>query len=188
VGAQNANGIYDPKWLPCRDRATSRQALAFAVHVAVTTPLIEDHYRQIFSSRLRPLWLTWANARLTYDKLRMMGVTTGRLTKLAGRALTGPARWAALTESSHDLCYDSATTHRNFMTTHFLALCVTAWRLRQLSPPPVRAPCWLQSATGGTASVRSATFTKRAATSRFLFLAWSAFQASREHGFHLHER
>ena len=78
-------GVYDPKWLRCRTAQGDIKALAFTLsrrspsHAGV---LSEAHYRQIFSSACGRYGTTRDYARLTYDKLRMLGIDDQALGKL----------------------------------------------------------------------------------------------------------
>lgn len=83
-------GVYDPKWLRCRTAQGDIKALAFTLsrrspsHAGV---LSEDHYRQIFSSACGRYGTTHDYARLTYDKLRLLGIddqALGRLLRQMG--------------------------------------------------------------------------------------------------------
>jgi cation transport protein ChaC len=84
------NGVYDPKWLRCRTAQGPVSALAFTLSRHSpnhTGRLSEDHYRQIFSSACGRYGTTRDYARLTYDKLRLLGIddqALGRLLELAG--------------------------------------------------------------------------------------------------------
>ena len=83
------NGVYDPKWLRCQTSLGEVRALAFTLskrspnHTGV---LSEDSYRQIFSSSYGRFGTTRDYARLTFDKLRTLGIhdhALGKLLKLA---------------------------------------------------------------------------------------------------------
>ena len=83
------NGVYDPKWLRCQTSLGDVRALAFTLskrspnHTGV---LSEDSYRQIFSSSYGRFGTTRDYARLTFDKLRTLGIhdhALGKLLKLA---------------------------------------------------------------------------------------------------------
>ncbi len=82
-------GVYDPKWLGCRTSKGNVQALAFTLskrspnHTGV---LSEDVYRQIFSDACGRYGTTKDYARLTYEKLKALGIhdhALGKLLKLA---------------------------------------------------------------------------------------------------------
>ncbi|MBC7446231.1 MAG: gamma-glutamylcyclotransferase [Polaromonas sp.] len=78
-------GVYDPKWLRCRTSQGDIQALAFTLSrrsPSHTGVLSEDAYRQIFSSACGRYGTTHEYARLTYDKLRLLGIDDQALAKL----------------------------------------------------------------------------------------------------------
>ena len=90
-GREMPDAVYDPRWLRCRTAEGDIKVLAFTLsrrspsHAGV---LSEDHYRKIFSSASGRYGTTRDYARLTYDKLRMLGIddkALGRLLQLVNR-------------------------------------------------------------------------------------------------------
>lgn len=92
------NGVYDPKWLHCQTavdgQAATVQALAFTLskrspnHTGV---LSDESYREIFSSSRGRYGTTLDYARMTYDKLRELGIHDQALGKLLSLATIPPA-------------------------------------------------------------------------------------------------
>jgi len=87
------DSVYDPKWLRCRTAQGDIKALAFTLSrrsPSHTGALSEAQYQQIFSSASGRYGTTHDYARLTYDKLRMLGIddqALGRLLRLVNRQI-----------------------------------------------------------------------------------------------------
>jgi cation transport protein ChaC len=79
------NGVYDPKWLPCRTPAGLIRALAFTLSRRspnYTGPLPDAVYAQIFAEAKGRYGYTRDYARLTHDTLVSMGMADASLARL----------------------------------------------------------------------------------------------------------
>ena len=84
------NGVYDPKWLRCQTNEGPVKALAFTLSRRSpnhTGELSAETYRQIFSDSCGRFGTTREYAKLTFDKLRTIGIHDHALEKLLQLAM-----------------------------------------------------------------------------------------------------